>query len=248
MRFARTGELIFGCGFSECREYGQYIYETNIVPNPILGEPPIVKKVNICAHKVVELIVGGEAAREREFPHMALIGYQTGRPMDYQCGGSLISDRFVLSAAHCSNTADGPAKFAKLGNVVRNQDNPNTWTYSIARRIAHPDYSSGGAEDDIALFELSERVQLNRYVIPLCLPQSDQLTTRRAIASGWGRTGFAEDVSEELMKVTIEYFDQQRCDEVYEDEDKLEGKGINWRKMVCAGSSNKTGDTCNVRS
>lgn len=64
--------------FLECREYGQYIYETESVPNPILGEPPIIKKHNICAHQVVELIVGGEEAREREFPHMALIGYKAG--------------------------------------------------------------------------------------------------------------------------------------------------------------------------
>lgn len=169
----------------ECHEYGQYIYETNIVPNPILGEPPIVKKLDICAHKAVELIVGGEAAREREFPHMALIGYRTGRPEDYLCGASLVSERFVLSAAHCSNTAEGPAKFAKLGNVVRNQENANSWTYTIIRRNPHPDYISGNAENDIALFELNEIVKMNRYVIPICLPQTDQLTTKRAIASGW---------------------------------------------------------------
>lgn len=46
--------------------------------NPILGEPPVIKENDICAHKVVELIVGGEEAHEREFPHMALIGYQEG--------------------------------------------------------------------------------------------------------------------------------------------------------------------------
>lgn len=49
------------------------------MPNPIFGEPPIVKRTNMCAHKSVELIVGGEEAREREFPHMALIGYKEGR-------------------------------------------------------------------------------------------------------------------------------------------------------------------------
>lgn len=49
------------------------------MPNPIFGEPPIEKKVDICAHKAVQLIVGGEAAKEREFPHMVLIGYKNGR-------------------------------------------------------------------------------------------------------------------------------------------------------------------------
>jgi secreted trypsin-like serine protease len=158
----------------------------------------------------------------------------------------LISDQWVLSAAHCSNTLDGPAKFAKLGNVTRNRENHSTWTYKIIQRVPHPNYNSRQAEDDIALFKLDSIVQLNRFVIPLCLPQVDRLTTKRAIASGWGREGFGEDVSETLMKVTIEYFDQTRCNQVYDDDEKLDGKGINWSKMVCAGSTNKTGDTCNV--
>lgn len=83
-------------------------------------------------------------------------------------------------------------------------------------------------------------------MIPICLPQVDALTTKRAIATGWGRQGFGEDASDSLMKVTIEYFDQARCNEVYEDDEKLDGKGINFSKIVCAGSTNKTGDTCNV--
>jgi hypothetical protein len=73
------------------------------------------------------------------------------------------------------------------------------------------------------------------------------LTTKKAIATGWGREGFGENASESLMKVTIEYFDQNTCNDVYEDDEKLEGRGTNWSKMICAGSTNKTGDTCNVR-
>jgi len=44
------------------------------------GEPPVIKKESVCARVAVELIVGGEVAREREFPHMALIGFKDGRP------------------------------------------------------------------------------------------------------------------------------------------------------------------------
>jgi len=49
------------------------------------------------------LIVGGQPAQPREFPHMARLGRRQdqGSRVDWFCGGALISERFVLTAAHC---------------------------------------------------------------------------------------------------------------------------------------------------
>jgi len=58
---------------SECRQYAQFVYENVTIPNPVFGEPPIPKRLDHCGHKVAPLIVGGENAKEREFPHMALV-------------------------------------------------------------------------------------------------------------------------------------------------------------------------------
>lgn len=51
------------------------------------------------------LVVGGIKAKLGEFPHMAAIGYPdpVDKLMKFQCGG-LISQQFVLSAAHCRTT------------------------------------------------------------------------------------------------------------------------------------------------
>jgi Trypsin len=133
-----------------------------------------------------------------------------------------------------------------VGRVYRFFDTANTWTHRIVDRIQHPNYSARFADDDIALFKLESPLKFNRYVIPICLPDQEQLTTDRAIATGWGRTGFGEDVSEALMKVTIEYFDRRVCDESFEDSERLKREQIDWSKMLCAGSTNKSGDTCNV--
>jgi hypothetical protein len=79
--------------FSECREYGNYIFENKTIQSLIVGDPETVQKIDRCGHDSSQLIVGGEIAREREFPHMALIGYGSEWDISYSCGGSLISER-----------------------------------------------------------------------------------------------------------------------------------------------------------
>lgn len=176
----------------------------------------------------------------------ALIGYHEGKSDEYYCGGSLISDVWVISAAHCANTDEGPATFAKLGHIIRNRPTNNSWTHTIVQRVVYPNYNPDLAQDDIALFKLGSAAKLGRYVVPICLPQTEVQTTKKAVATGWGRTGFSEDVSEKLLKVTLEYFNRTTCDHQYEDDDRLNNQGINWSKMLCAGSKTKSGDTCNV--
>lgn len=54
-----------------------------------------------CDSSMIPLIIGGTKADRTEFPHQASIGYGGPTEFLYACGGSLISEKFVLSAGHC---------------------------------------------------------------------------------------------------------------------------------------------------
>lgn len=89
--------------FTECKEYTEAVFEYIDSVSLAVDAKNDRIRVDKCGHKTVPLIVGGELAKPREFPHMALLGYDKGG-VRWSCGGTLVSDQYVLSAGHCLRT------------------------------------------------------------------------------------------------------------------------------------------------
>jgi TM2 domain-containing membrane protein YozV len=64
-------------------------------------------------------IVGGERSEVSEFPHISALGYDVLGNTEFKCGGSIISEKFVVTAAHCVITRDGKPTMVRVGRVSR---------------------------------------------------------------------------------------------------------------------------------
>ncbi|XP_011143572.2 serine protease persephone [Harpegnathos saltator] len=193
-------------------------------------------------------ITGGKKAVPKEFPHMTAIGFENGENKTlWLCGGSLISDRVVLTAAHCIYNQDwGVAKWVRVGdlNLARMNDSANPQTIRIVERISHPDYKRPSVYHDIAIMKLETPVTYTAWARPACLPVDlpDTGTDGEAVATGWGRVDWAaEHGSDNLLKVTLSLIPQQSCNESFFDADSTTNlaQGIVGEWQICAGEEEK---------
>ncbi|KAF6200353.1 hypothetical protein GE061_006656 [Apolygus lucorum] len=242
-----------------CRQYAESVFE--IVEDPILLPGARPKKRDTCRISTQTTIVGGKRAEPQEFPHMAIIGY--GKAFTYwQCGGSLISDQWVLSAAHCTAVVTKSptgavshelAAYARVGDLdlYSTDDDAQPFTYKIIKRVRHPEYKRPQAYNDIVLFKLERTVQFSRMIRPICLLGLVSPNNNFVVASGWGATAFNGSGSSELLKVGLDVVTTARCDEDWKESvaksDERNFKrglpvGIKGETQICAWAPSK--DTC----
>ncbi|XP_063889778.1 trypsin-1-like isoform X1 [Scylla paramamosain] len=138
-------------------------------------------------------IVGGqEVDPKNKYPWQVGIMYNGGS--NYWCGGSVINNKYILTAAHCVKGDDASSLVVGVADhdmYSTTDDVPGvTDLKSVEQIIIHSGYGSNGYDYDIALLKLKETLDLSQYeqLRPVCLPADDSQTYEgvMAIASGWG--------------------------------------------------------------
>uniref|UniRef100_A0A182MTQ4 Peptidase S1 domain-containing protein n=1 Tax=Anopheles culicifacies TaxID=139723 RepID=A0A182MTQ4_9DIPT len=198
------------------------------------------------------LIFGGVQVNLTEFPHMAVLGWKedevvgndTGGSVRWQCGGSLITVKYVLTAAHCAADANNiPPRLVRLGdvNLASSIDDEYAQQYEILRIVRHPQHRFSQKYFDLALVELDGIVRLTLGVCPACLwTNKNVLPAEYFQAAGFGATSFGGGPVPNLLKATLRATNTTQCSESFKNTRGL-SEGIA-HDQVCA--SMFAADTC----
>jgi len=179
-------------------------------------------------------IVGGMEAEEHQWPWIVALFIDDA----WFCGGALISDTHVLTAAHCAEDAFYFDILAGAHNV-RESSEPNRVEITSYNGFTHEDWDSSDLSNDIALIVLPEPITFNDYIKPSCLPSSGDTADEGEMvtAIGWGRpSDSASSISPVLRMVSdLPVISNAECNAIY---------GIVGPGVVCIDTAGGKG-TCN---
>ncbi|XP_059499560.1 transmembrane protease serine 11C-like isoform X1 [Stegostoma tigrinum] len=168
-------------------------------------------------------IVGGTNSVNGEWPWQ--VSLQIG---SHVCGASIISDKWLISAAHCFQKAfANPSNWkAYMGSIFVGRGISRT----ITEIHVHPNYSIPmNFNNDIAVLELSSPVNFNKFIQPICLPSSREVISagRKCTITGWGALAFQGPPAKILQKAEVKIINDKRCKSTF-------GNQIS-DTMLCAG-------------
>ncbi|KAK2809021.1 hypothetical protein Q5P01_000593, partial [Channa striata] len=185
---------------------------------------------NNTLHFSKHMIVGGQEASPGSWPWQVSL-HKSGTQF---CGGSLISDQWVLTAAHCFTSTANLRVY--LGRQSQAGPNPNEVSLTVTQIIRHPKYDSLTTDNDICLLKLSSPVTFTNYIQPVCLAASGStfFNGTDSWVTGWE---LSLPSPQTLMEVEVPVVGNRQCNCDY-------GVGTITDNMMCAGLSAGGKDAC----
>ncbi|XP_029929211.1 suppressor of tumorigenicity 14 protein homolog isoform X2 [Myripristis murdjan] len=175
-------------------------------------------------------IVGGENAELGEWPWQVSLHFQT---RGHVCGASILSDKWLLSAAHCFKTTDPQNHVASnwqtYSGMQDQYKHDDVQRRELKTIITHQDYNPMTFDYDIALLELSEPLEFTNTIHPICLPARTHVfpAGMPCWVTGWGTLREGGQTARLLQKAEVKIINDTVCNVVTE--------GQVTSRMLCSG-------------
>ncbi|KAK3744449.1 hypothetical protein QZH41_012870, partial [Actinostola sp. cb2023] len=174
-------------------------------------------------------VVDGQTATKNSWPWQVELLTRYGT---HDCGGSLVSSQWVVTAAHCvKGSSKNRGYRVKLGEHHLNRNDGTEQEFTVSKIVVHPGYDRTSYDNDIALLKLNRPAKLNKAVSPICLPSHgvSVSASTNCYITGWGRTGYNKPGSLVLQEAMMPTVSQQKCAKAMRKWGKLT------TKMLCGG-------------
>ncbi|XP_045537778.1 CLIP domain-containing serine protease B9 [Papilio machaon] len=226
---------------------------TSTSASNVLNTANVLPSIKVCgiSGSGLDRIIGGSIAALDEFPWLARIATKRYDKLKYTCGGSLITQQFVVSAAHC--VIDRKVVAVRLGEWdTETEKDCNDDDYCsdppvdvmVVQVIVHPMYDRRLHNGDISLLRLEKSINYTDFIRPVCLPTTEFVASQDYVigtsftTAGWGLTELGTP-SIIKQKVDLDTVPMDICKVKMPHINKLDVD-----KIICAGG--KPGkDTCN---
>ncbi|XP_040896213.1 duodenase-1-like [Toxotes jaculatrix] len=180
-------------------------------------------------------IINGKKSKDKSMQYMASV---QNNNKGHVCGGFLVSEDFVMTAAHCDDFKPttvvlGTHNLKKVNNDMR---------YNV-KRCKHPSYVQTSKGNDIMLLKLSRKARLGKKTIkPIKLTDSKTKLkeNKKCQVAGWGYTRSRGEVIDDLLEVEVPIISLEKCKKMWYNKvpaNTICAGGYNTNKGFCQGDS-----------
>lgn len=171
----------------------------------------LILTLALIGQDTVHTIFGGKEAEPHSRPYMALVERKMTEQKTLYCGGFLVSEDFVMTAAQCNASS-----YRVFLGVHDFHESVNTQTISVVKSFMREDYNPEDYRNDLLLLKLSSKAVITSNVSLITLAGPEDVVPNSCSVSGWGRSeGSGSFMSNVLMGVNVNLTNEEPCNNDY---------------------------------